>query len=236
MIYHDWHEQIGLGNSHRLILDLVPIGASVLDLGCSTGYLASAMVDQRGARVLGVELEEAASELARSKGLEVLTGSLMDARVLTQVASRGPFDVAVAADVLEHLTNWEEVLAWIRKDVLTKDGRLIASIPNVANYTIRKQLLMGRFQYSERGILDQTHVRFFTADTLKSALARNHFEIEEWRIAADTYPLDRYFQGVAAFRSAKRQINRLLRALYPNLVAFQFVFSARPDPPWRSPG
>ncbi len=228
MIYHEWHSRTGLGTAHELVLELVPEGSWVLDLGCSSGYLAQAIVDRRASRVLGVEVDSSASQLARSLGLEVVDGSLMDRQVLATLAARGPFDVVVAADVLEHLANWEALLDWIRQDVLAVDGRLIASIPNVANYTIRKQLVIGRFDYADRGILDNTHVRFFTAESIRLALRRHQFTVEEWRVAADTFPLDRFFRVSRALRSGKRLMNRWLLAWFPNLVAFQFVLSARP--------
>jgi SAM-dependent methyltransferase len=228
MIYHDWHARAGLGTSHQLVLGLVPKGSWVLDLGCSSGYLAEAMVQERASRVLGVEVDAEASKLARSLGIEVVDGSLTDGQTLAKVAARGPFNVVVAADVLEHLINWESVLDWIRDDLLASDGRLIASIPNVANYTVRKQLVMGKFDYTNRGILDDTHVRFFTASSLRLALQRHHFDIEEWHVAADALPLDDYFQRSSPLRSAKALINRWLLAHFPNLVAFQFVVSARP--------
>lgn len=229
VIYHDWHTRAGLGTSHQLVIGLVPKGSWVLDLGCSSGYLAKAMVQERASRVLGVEVDAAASKLARSFGIEVVDGSLTDVQTMARVAARGPFNVVVAADILEHLTNWERVLDWIREDLLAPDGRLIASIPNVANYTVRKRLLLGRFDYTDRGILDDTHVRFFTASSIKLALKRHDFDIEEWRVAADTLPLDRYFQGSPALRSVKALVNRWLLARFPNLVAFQFVVSARPN-------
>jgi len=154
--------------SHGLLLALVGGGKSVLDLGCATGYLAEALA-ARGCRVSGVELVPEAAEKARPFLERLVTGDLNE---LDLVSAFGPmsFDVLMCGDVLEHLADPAAVLRRAIP-VLAPGGSVVISIPNVAHGSIRLALLQGRWQYTETGLLDRTHLRFFTLRALDELLA-----------------------------------------------------------------
>src|SRR5262249_10881270 len=99
-----------------------------------------------------------------------------------------PFDAVICADVLEHLVEPEQVLARIR-EWLKPGGVLVASIPNVANVSVRGALLFGRFQYAHRGILDRTHVSFYTRSTARQLLESNGFPVRGCEATAMPYEL-----------------------------------------------
>ncbi|MBI3666537.1 MAG: methyltransferase domain-containing protein [Acidobacteria bacterium] len=136
--------------------------ARVLELGCADGRLASELISA-GHTVVGIESDARAAAQAAARGVSVLCA---DPEVCDFQELKQEFDVLVAADVLEHLRHPEAVLAQAAR-LLRADGEVILAVPNVANVLIRLALLLGRFPYGRRGILDRTHVQFFT---LRSAL------------------------------------------------------------------
>lgn len=139
---------------------LVEPGQEVLDVGCGAGRLAKHL-RAKGAVVTGIERHREAARLAREHCARVLEADLSDADALRDL---GSFDVIVCADVLEHIAYPDRVLRALAGH-LRPGGFLLASLPNVAHYKIRWRLLRGRFDYEPWGILDQSHLRFFTRKT-----------------------------------------------------------------------
>lgn len=152
-------------SSHRQVLEwLPPPPAKVLDVGTASGYLGAAL-SARGYTVVGIEKDEAAARAA---------APAYAAFYQVDVASRpplaeAPFEAVLCADVLEHLADPQGTLTWLG-GLLTPAGRVIISVPNVAFVTVRLALLCGRFEYRRRGILDATHLRFFTRCSLLALL------------------------------------------------------------------
>lgn len=162
----DYTVDIDLSNpntSHVQVIDLVGPDKTVLDVGCWTGDLARALIS-RGCRVSGVEIDEAAAERAR-QDLEGVVVTDLDSSVLSEHFAPGSFDAIVFADVLEHLKNPGRVLA-DAVSLLADGGRIVISIPNVTHGSLRLALLQGRWAYTEIGLLDQTHIQFFTRTRL----------------------------------------------------------------------
>ncbi len=151
-------------NSHTLMVELVGGTKRVLDVGCATGYLAEAL-GERGCTVSGLEFDAEAAEKARPH-LERLVMGDIETMDLAEAFGDDRFDVIVFGDVLEHL---RDPLAALRKakPLLADRGSVVASIPNVAHGSVRLALLAGRFDYQDLGLLDSTHVRFFTRSSLE---------------------------------------------------------------------
>lgn len=149
--------------SHALMLRLVGPDRRVLDVGCATGYLGEALIAQ-GCRVSGVELDPVAAERATEVLDEVFVTDLETADLVDHFGP-GSFDVVVLGDVLEHL---RDPLRLLRGTVglLADKGSVVISIPNVAHAALRLALLQGRWEYSDRGLLDRTHVQLFTRASL----------------------------------------------------------------------
>ena len=151
-------------NSHTLMVELVGGTKRVLDVGCATGYLARALVE-RGCTVSGVECDEEAAEEARPFLERLVVGDL-ETMDLAEAFGDDRFDVIVFGDVLEHLRNPLPVLRRA-KALLADGGSVVASIPNIAHGSVRLALLAGRFDYQDLGLLDSTHVRFFTRSSVE---------------------------------------------------------------------
>ena len=142
----------------------------VLDIGCGKGFLA-ALLKRDGNRVVGVDSIPEAPEHAV---LEQYVRADLDAdqeRIVRGLQARR-FDRVLLLDVLEHLVHPEGLLAAARA-ALKDNGCLVVSLPNVANITVRLMLLLGRFDYADRGIMDRTHLRFFTRKTARQLLEEN---------------------------------------------------------------
>ena len=155
-------------HSRPEVVALVPPNArSIVDVGCAGGALGSSLKAERpGASVRGVEMCPAAAERARHRLDDVFIGSAEDG----PPAEWPLADCLIFADVLEHLANPQDVLCKWRES-LAPGGTVIASIPNVAHHSIVRDLLRGRWEYADAGILDRTHLRFFTRETILDLFA-----------------------------------------------------------------
>jgi 2-polyprenyl-3-methyl-5-hydroxy-6-metoxy-1,4-benzoquinol methylase len=210
-------------SSHSLILGLAGNGAGrrLLDVGTAHGYLAETL-RLRGFRVTGIEADPVLAKEAAKHCDEVLLLDLDD-NLPTLTES---YDVMVFGDVLEHLNNPAGVLRELASS-LREDGSIIISLPNVANIYMRLSLLVGRFDYQDRGILDRTHLRFFTRKTFLQFLLEAGLEVE--KLAATPIPLQlvvpRRYQG--AVFAAVHAINAWLARAWQTLFGYQFVVLAR---------
>jgi 2-polyprenyl-3-methyl-5-hydroxy-6-metoxy-1,4-benzoquinol methylase len=138
LTYHRSLEN-GLSGKYAVVAGRLPVGASILEVGCHTGYFSKALM-QRGHKVLGVEYdEEAAGRHGRRCGC--LQGNIEDDAFCASITRQ--FDVIVVMDVLEHLREPRTALQRLQR-LLEPDGRLIVTGPNVAYWAMRKDLLLGR--------------------------------------------------------------------------------------------
>jgi 2-polyprenyl-3-methyl-5-hydroxy-6-metoxy-1,4-benzoquinol methylase len=167
------------GSTHNLVVELVPEGSSVLEFGCATGYMTEVLIDRRSARVTGIELDPRAADAASAYCERVVVG---DAETLDLSAHLGDeqYDVVLFADVLEHLRDPASMLERIRPFV-AEGGAVVASIPNVAHVSVRLALLAGEFRYRELGLLDDTHLRFFTRESIVDLFESAGFVVSTWR-------------------------------------------------------
>lgn len=139
---------------------------------------------------------------------------------------RQEFDYILFADVLEHLRDPEAVLKRALPS-LKAGGKVIVSVPNIANLVMRLSLLAGRFDYTERGILDRTHLRFFTLANLKRMIANCGCDIVT--VAATPVPMQLALPFTAhALFAPLHELHYLLVRLWRTLLGYQFVIQAKP--------
>jgi 2-polyprenyl-3-methyl-5-hydroxy-6-metoxy-1,4-benzoquinol methylase len=156
-------------NPHSHALRIVGSGHHVLEVGCSTGYVTEHLV-AAGNTVVGVEIDPEAAQLAERFAARVHVADLDLVRVSSIEHDR--FDVIVLGDVLEHLRDPDTTLRDL-VTLLAPGGRVVISLPNVAHADMRLLLLEGRWTYQDTGLLDRTHLRFFTRESLREFLASN---------------------------------------------------------------
>jgi methionine biosynthesis protein MetW len=199
------------------LLEWIGEGKRVLEVGCSTGYISRLLVERK-CEVTGVEVDLAAAEKARAHCREVL---VLDLNSLQWVESFGDrmFDVVLLADVLEHLVDPWRVLREIA-GLLDKDGAVLISLPNLVHFLTRAKIALGQFDYTSTGILDHTHLRFFTIKT-----ARELIQSAGYRIA-------RFHPSIGGRMSGHaRPAWQRLANFAPGLFAFQMLFEAKKEGP-----
>ncbi len=208
--------------AHRIALDLVPPGSRVLDVGCATGYMARELI-RKSCTVIGVENDPVAAKAARRYCKNVIEGDLEEPTSLR--FPNHAFDVVLCLDVIEHLVHRAQLLRYMHQWLAT-DGLLILSTPNIAHVSIRWRLLLGDFTYTSRGILDETHVHFFTKKTLVQILTQGDFSIEKLLPTADFGQLP----VVGRFlRHVPKSIQFGLTALVPTVLGVQHIALCRPE-------
>jgi 2-polyprenyl-3-methyl-5-hydroxy-6-metoxy-1,4-benzoquinol methylase len=176
----------GLSEGHRRIVEAVPPGSLVLDIGCSTGYVAAELV-QRGCRVIGFDSDAESAKLAEAHCERVIVGTL-ESRDARAALPRG-VEVVILGEVLEHTSDPLTILREMH-ELIVPGGRVIVSIPNVGVWFARMEILRGRFPYADSGIFDRTHLRFFTRATLHDLVRDAGFEVVAEHPAAGPLPLE----------------------------------------------
>lgn len=210
------------------LLALIPKYARhVLDVGCGAGQLGQALKTRQNCTVYGVEINEAAAERAGVYLDRVWTG---DIESIDLDLPANSVDVIVCGDILEHLREPRDVLRRL-SGYLRQDGRLIASIPNVAHHTVVRGLLAGNWTYEPAGLLDETHLRFFTAREIEKLFFRAGFCVErmepiQW--AGDNSRIVEDGEGPICLGAVR--IGGLSQTSIENLTAQQFLVLARPAP------
>lgn len=205
--------------SHMQIVQTIPPEAFVLDLGCSQGLLARPL-RERNVRVIGVDSgpgEQLAEELEQyfqrdlEEPLEIPFGRV--------------FDAVVVSDVIEHVRNRPLLLRSVRR-YLKEDGRLVISTPNIALWFYRLSLLVGRFEYGPRGVLDETHVHLFTRATFRREVERAGFRVVGQRVTALPFEVVLRSTGRSRLvRSLARSYHAVAR-VWPEMFAYQFILEA----------
>jgi 2-polyprenyl-3-methyl-5-hydroxy-6-metoxy-1,4-benzoquinol methylase len=147
------------------MLPFIPIGARhVLEVGCGNAAFAAHLKTQRRVEVTAIEAHPAAADVAHDRVDRLLSSSIEDA--LPKLAGEH-FDCIVLNDVLEHLVDPWDVLTRLRH-FLAPDGVVVASIPNIRYHPVFKEfVLQGRWQYRQDGVMDRTHLRFFTRQSMQ---------------------------------------------------------------------
>lgn len=165
--YRETVDPAAPNSAHAMAIRMVGRDRRVLEVGCSVGHVTEHLV-ANGNDVVGIEIDPAAADEARRFATAVHVADL-DRTPLDELVE-GPFDVIVFGDVLEHLRDPSAALADAVR-LLADEGHVVVSIPNVAHADVRLMLLEGRWEYQEHGLLDDTHLRFFTREGLHDLLA-----------------------------------------------------------------
>lgn len=208
--------------SLNLIAAHITPQSTVLDLGCGTGALGRWLVQRSDCTIDGVTLSETEAGQARAVYRKVIVGDLGQL-ALTPHFALGTYDFIVCADVLEHLADPAALLDACRP-LLSPHGRLLTSVPNAAYCGLVAELMHGNFEYRDEGLLDRTHLRFFTRKTLTEFLSANHWRIESLETVHRDLP-DSEFK--TPFDALPPAVSRYLLAA-PDALTYQFIGSARP--------
>lgn len=160
------------------VVHMVGSGKRVLEIGAGPGSITRLLVEHGHCKVSAVELDTNAIEKLGDFCEEIHNCDLNDPSWTRRVTHCGNFDVVVAADVLEHLYDpWTTLSAM--KTILNKDGYIVVSLPHIGHNAIISCLLGGNFEYQEWGLLDKTHIRFFSIKNIQKLFAEAGLKIVE---------------------------------------------------------
>jgi 2-polyprenyl-3-methyl-5-hydroxy-6-metoxy-1,4-benzoquinol methylase len=193
-------------NKYQQIANRISSGASVLDVGCGSGALGYAL-KEKGCVLTGIDLK-----LDRLNGNRDHYQLLEERDIEAQGFKNEKYDVIVFSDVLEHLNDPTNVLK-ISRDRLSFEGTVLVSLPNVAYLDNRFGLMKGNWNYTDEGILDRTHLKFFTLSTADQLLISAGFKIQG---IEPEIPIIRSAWKSGAFA--------LLSKIWPGLFACGWVF------------
>jgi len=209
--------------SHRRVSSFVPGRSSVLDLGAAGNYIEE--LKAKECMVTAVTLSDV-HEQVRSHYDEFHLFDLEKGQLSTILGDR-KFDVVVLADVLEHLRGAARIISEV-KDFLKPGGFIIASTPNIAIFVMRLNLLFGRFRYGKRGILDESHIHFYTVKSFRDLFLKENYEI--FRRTYTPMPFE-LFAGKGGFSEGLfRGIEYLYYCfvkVWPAMFAYQTILCAR---------
>ncbi len=217
---HNYQLDINPFTTHTMLLAEVPNDANVLEIGTASGYLGRYLIKNKSCVVSGVEPFEGAYNHAVSCGYRKIVNKSAEQTIANDDFVGEKFDVILLADVLEHLVDPTQVLRDLKK-YLKPDGRIVISLPNVAYFEVRLSLLFGRWNMTEAGILDKTHLHFFTMNTARDLIVNSGLVVEKCRPLSGTFERFGYNK---LFR-----IGQKLLFMFPKLFAYQILLVARLD-------
>lgn len=221
-VYGKIFQSGNLSQSHMKVIHIVGGRKKVLELGSSTGYITKRLAD-KSCIVDIVEIDKDDAKVAAKHARKMFLGSVEDKKLLEAIKEK--YDFILACDILEHLADPGKVLQIMRKN-LKKGGRVIISLPNIACWEARRDLFFhGDFNYKESGILDKTHLRFFTFYTIQDLIESCGYRIQNIFVTEYSYPLRNFilsFRPVGVY--ADKLICSVLRKLCPNFCAMHSLF------------
>lgn len=214
------------------VLALIPESARrVLEIGCGAGRLGASLKSRQQAHVTGIEMDAGAADAARHLLDEVLCA---DAESSEITFPDHAFDTVVCADVLEHLRVPERLLARIRR-WLEPGGTLVASLPNIQHHSVVTSLLEGNFTYESAGLLDATHLRFFTRREIEKLLFRTGFHLESLQSVPGPADSEWWQSPSPEVRIGGFHMTGLDPERAKEFFTYQYLVTARSEPP-RSDG
>lgn len=210
-----------LSREHRKVLEWVGKNKKVLETACHTGYF-SAWLQKQGCITTGAEIYEPALQRAKPFLARSILGDIEKEQVWNEIAME-KYDVVLYMHILEHLVNPEQVLLKT-KEILVPDGAVIICLPNISNWANRWQMFKGNFEYTETGVMDKTHLRFYNYFTAIEMIEKCGFQVDEycgdsWRVRFQPLPEKRILWRINNF------VNKVIYKYgYPNFTDKVLMF------------
>ena len=200
------------------VFDQIPTDAvTILDVGCGSGILGKKLKENRDCHVVGITYSQEEASLAAKILDSVIVANLNE----IDTSTLGQFDCIICSHVLEHLYEPSALLKKLHKN-LSDEGKLIVALPNVLHFKQRWEFIRGHFKYTDGGLMDKTHFRFFDWDTSYELLVNSGYRVIYRK--ADGYlplPLIRRF-----FRPIEKRLNDFATLNFPSLFGVQYILVA----------
>jgi 2-polyprenyl-3-methyl-5-hydroxy-6-metoxy-1,4-benzoquinol methylase len=202
-------------NARQEIAPMLPAHCGrVLEIGCGSGAtLGWLRQNKRTTHTVGIEIFESAANSAKAHADEV---NCLDFEKEDLPQGHGLFDLVLCLDVLEHMVNPWAVVDRLVTHYLAPGGTLVVSLPNVRHYSVALPLLLqGRWEYEDAGLLDRTHLRFFTRETAVRLVSHKNLETLQC-------------VGAGFERGTRKSlVNALTAGLFKDILTYQYLLCAR---------
>jgi glycosyltransferase involved in cell wall biosynthesis/2-polyprenyl-3-methyl-5-hydroxy-6-metoxy-1,4-benzoquinol methylase len=213
--------KLGFDSSHTFVIDRVPAGSRVLDIGCASGFVSKAL-QSKGCRVTGIDQTSAGDQPQLDSFIQ---HDLDDLRLPVDA---GDFDQILLLDVIEHLKSPEQFVEALRHSRTEgRPTRVLVTTGNIAFIVTRLMLMFGAFNYGAKGILDLTHSRLFTFETLRRLFVQAGYRIEEVKGIPAPFPLA---LGDSPMSRFLLKLNNLLIRVSKHLFSYQILMVVTPMP------
>lgn len=215
IVYEQIFKKYGLSPTQQEILRIVGKEKIILEIGPSTGYMTRAFLANDCTIDVVESNPEAVAKLP--KGVRAVFNRSIEEEEI--YGALGNYAFIIMADVLEHLVRPEKVLKKLLKSV-SADTKLLISLPNIASWAMRKQLFFkGDFQYQNSGLLDKTHLHFYTVDTLPKMLLETGWKVDRMIGTITRLPLEGLISTIPI-------LYQKLVSKYKNLAYYHFLVVA----------
>lgn len=220
----------GLFGKYRKVAAHIPPNSRILEVGCHSGAFSLALLEL-GHQVVGLEIDEEAADAARAAGVPVRYGDVEDPDFVDTLGKG--FDLVLLMDVLEHLLEPVGTLKRVGR-LLDASGRIVITGPNVAHVSIRKELVLGRWTYTDGGILDRDHLRFYTGATWCALVEEAGFRVVSLETAEARVPWIHHLTAVPLLARISSHVDEWASRLAPRLFTVSYLIVA--TPPSHAPG
>lgn len=193
---------------------------TILDIGSNTGLISQALGEGWRKKIWAVEVDSKAARIAQKYYRKVWVKDIEQ----SLPPKRNFFDCLVFGDVLEHLKNPSRALAQCVNQLLKKNGLVLISLPNVVNWYVRIQLVLGNFSYQERGLMDHTHLRFFTWKSAQKLILDSGLIILHRQVSPIPLPLVWEMTDIGKPLFFVHQLNNAVTNLRPGLLGYQLLY------------
>lgn len=201
--------------THMLIAGQISTGSKVLDIGCASGYMGDFLIQNKGCEMWGIEPDSEGAGLSKNNGYARVINESVETGLACDGLRDQKFDYIIMADVLEHLVSPDGILYKVG-NFLKEGGKLLVSLPNVGHYSARFSHLLGQWEMRDAGIMDRTHLHFYTLKTMKELFGNTGWQVDSVRPRGD---LERWGK-----RIRMEKIGKLILFSLPTFFAVQFVF------------
>lgn len=214
-----------LNSEHKIVLGFVKEGSSVLEIGCHTGYF-SFWLKSKQCKVYGVDIYGPAVERAKPYLDSFYIGDIEKIQFY-KTLSGCKFDTIILMHVLEHLKRPDIVLEELIK-FLNPEGNIIIALPNISNWNSRMNIMKGNFSYTDTGLMDKTHLRFFNYYTSIELIENAGIKVKDFVGNGES---DFYFlpnlKLIWRANSIMTKVGRWIFRNYPNVLFHTLIFNTQ---------
>jgi len=207
------------------LLQFVGYNKKVLEIGCASGVQSQLLKENFGCQITGIELDPEAAEKAGIYCDRIIHGDVENLN-LKEILGGAQYDVILMADVLEHLKNPANVLLNI-KSFFSENAYAVISVPNIVHAAVVYKMTHGCFSYTDYGLLDDGHIRFFTKSGIKDLLTKSGYKLDEMR-STICHPLETEINIELKTTEDKEAMTYLILNNDESLI-YQFIIKARPN-------